>query len=657
MFKLNSIILLSLVISQSAIAAKKAPAPVTTAEVPSVSYFNKPTQVFDQQQIKSYGVSNVYNLLNYVPGFQSVVGSNQSAHTKLQIRGVSSDSGYLVLMVDGVKINTLLSNNVLMNSPYFDLTLAQSVEIYTGPNAVRFGDNAVLAVINVITKKSNHVSLEVGSDHHTKGSASLTRKTSYGELSFYIMNSKGDGGEYSTSNILASRYLTNTNYINKPYEYDQLNASWQVGNYRLSYYREEHDQDGFLNSQSYYQGNQFNSQTQFLSNQYNKQINSKFSFKTDLTLSETKMRSVALLGEADIRPFSEEYWFGPSSSALKTEFNLTGLYVKSDNLSVEFGGQWQEQEQDKAGVITSHLTGDKQSSLPLDRYYLGGVETISDFGPYFNLLQQIESHGLFTNVNWSITPVDHLSGGVRLERNHGFADDVSGQLTYIRLLNDKSNITARYSEAFRSPNFIELFSEDVSYYGNLDLKPEKIRAYELSYDYTAKNWDAHITSFYQQQSKVIGLTGLDTDQSRTYSNLNGKDMFGLTAKGHYQITPMVKLEGTFTHYFNDTEDNAYQTFGTLGLISQINGFNIGVNTIVRSGVEVNSGTETIFKEEPAALVNAVINYQLGRSILFSLKAENAFSQQYNVYDASQTQNQFYVAQPTKFVSFSITYEL
>ena len=658
MFKLNSIVLLSLIISQSVLAAKKAPAPVNNVpQVSIASRFNQPTQVFEQQDIKSYGVSNVYNLLNYVPGFQLVVGSNQSAHTKLQIRGVSSDSGSVLLMIDGVKINSLLSNNILMNSPYFDLSLAQRVEVYTGPNAVRFGNNATLAVINVLTKKSNHISVELGSNDHTKGSASLSRKTSYGELSFYIMNSKGDGGEYSTNNIPTSRYLADTNHINKPYEHDQINASWKVGNYRLSYYLEAHEQDGFLNSQSYYQGNQFKSQTQFLSNQYEKQINNKFSFKTDLTISEYKLKSVALLGDADVRPFSEEYWFGPTSSALKTEFNISGIYVKSDHLSVEFGGQWQEQEQDKAGVITSHLTGDKQSSLPLDRYYLGGVKTISNFGQYSNLLQKIESHGLFTNVNWGITALDYLSGGIRLERNHGFEDDVSAQLTYTRLLNDKSNITAKYSEAFRSPNFTELFSEDFLSFGNVSLQPEKIRAYQVSYDHTEKNWNAHISSFYQQQSKLIALTDFDSEQGRTYRNLNDKDTFGITAKGHYQINPMVKLAGSFTHYFNDTQDNAYQTFGSLGLISQINGFNIGLHTIVRSGVEVNSNSESIFEQEPVALVNAVINYQLGRSILFSLKAENAFNQQHNVYDASQTQNQFYVAQPTKFIGFSITYEL
>jgi iron complex outermembrane receptor protein len=655
MFKLNPIILLSLVISQPLLAADPASSRASTPV--AKPNLHQPTQVFEQQHIKSYGVSNVYNLLNYVPGFQSVVGSNQSAHNKLQIRGVSADSGYIVLMVDGVKINTLLSNNVLMNSPYFDLTLAQRVEVYTGPNAVRFGNNAVLAVINVITKKSNHVSLELGSDHHTKGSASLSRKTSYGELSFYIMNAQGDGGEYSSDNIPTSRYLTNKNYMNKPYEYDQLNASWQVGNYILSYYREEQEQDGFLNNQSYYQGNQFNAQTQFISNQYHKKINDKLSFKTDLTFSEHKVKSVALLGDAGIRPFSEEYWFGSNLSAIKTEFNFTGYYTWSNSLSLEFGTQWQEQEQDEAAVITSHLTGDNQSSLPLDRYYLGGIKTISEFGEYANLLQRIESHGLFSNLDWTITPMDYLSAGIRLERNHGFSDDVSTQLTYTRVLNEKSNITAQYSEAFRSPNFYELFSENLLAYGNSELEPEKIRAYELSYDYTATNWSGRVTSFYQQQSKVIGLDEVDSELGNTYRNRNDKDMFGVTVKGEHQFNPMVKLEGTFTHYFNDTEDYNFQTFGSVGLITQIDGFTIGLNTVIRSGVKVTSNTETVFKEDPVMLVNAVVNYQLGRSILFSLKLENAFDQQHNVYDSSQIQNQFYVTQPTKFVAFSITYEL
>ncbi|MBU2918588.1 TonB-dependent receptor [Psychrosphaera sp. F3M07] len=652
MFKFNSIILLSLVVSQTVLAN----------EAQTQSVLNQASHVFDQQQIKSHGVTNVYNLLNFVPGFQAVMTSNNSAHTQLQVRGVAADSGYVVLMVDGVKLNTLLINDVLMGSPYFDSTLAQTVEIYTGPNAVRFGNNAALAVINIITKKTNRLSIAGGDFNHQNASASLYRNTGYGEFSFFIMDTQGDGQQYASDNIPSASYVLGKDYINQPYKHDQFSINWQLGNYVLHYYSEEHQQDGFLNNQSYHQNNQFNSTNRFISNQYQYQLTDQFNVNAELTYGESEVKSVARIDEAGIRPFSEDYWFGPNWSSRKLDFNLMTNYTWSDTLSFEFGVQWQQQEQDKAGIVTSHLTPDGQDSLPLDLYYLDAIQSVTEYGPYTNLLQSIESHGIFSGMSWQMSPIDHVSAGIRLERNHGFADDVSTHIGYNRILNQKSHVSVEYSEAFRAPNFIELFSQDPYLHGNESLKPEKIRSYQLSYDYTEQDWNATVTAFYQQQSKVIALTFPDSSQRRFYNNLNNKDIFGLEAKGDYKLNQHIKLQGTLTHYFNDTYEQAFQTFATLSLLSQINRFTIGVNNILRSAVDLKAGLDssdfasTGFNQNATYLVNAVVNYQLGRSILLSLKAENVFDQSHKVYDPSQTDNQLYVPQQTRFVSFTLTYE-
>jgi iron complex outermembrane receptor protein len=665
--KPNSIILLSLLISQSffvAQAATKAEAATKKAkiETASESIFQQPDYVFDQQKIQSYGASNLYSLLNYLPGFQNVIGENVSAHSQLQVRGVNAEDGYLVLMIDGVQINSLLFNDVQMSSPYFDLSLAERVDVYTGPNAVKFGNNAALAVINVITKKSNYVLLEAGQSEHKKGIASLFRKTRFGQFSFFIAESQGDGGKYSSSNIPTSSYLDDKEYINQPYVHDQLSASWQLGNYALSYYEEQHEQNGFLSDQNYHPDNRFESKTRFLSNQLHGQPHKDVSYKADLSYTDQEVKSVGLIREGGIRPFSEDYWFGPNWASNKLELNISSVYAWSEWLSFEFGGQWQRQEQSKAGVITSHLSPDLQNSLPLDRYHFDELQSVSDFGQFSSLLQEVESHGLFTNVNWKMTGVDTLSAGVRLERNHSFSDDISMQFNYKRSLNTKSALTVEYSEGFRSPTFTELFSKELSYYGNPSLTPEKIRSFEVGYSYIAQTWNVDVTSFYQKQTDIIALTDFDTGFRRLYSNLEAQEMFGIETKADYQMSQNWKLAGTLTHYLTDTENSEFTTFGSLSLLGQVGRLNVGFNTILRSGVEVDLSDETssneqvVFDENPTVLVNAVINYQLGRSILFSFKIENAFERDHKVYDSSQALNQYYVTQQKQFASLSLTYE-
>lgn len=664
--KPNSIFLYSLLICQLLFAAqteaqtKKNKAKQTKIETASELVVQQPDYVFDQQKIQSYGASNLYSLLNYLPGFQNVTGENVSVHSQLQIRGVNAEDGYLVLMIDGIKINSLLLNDVQMSSPYFDLTLAERVDIYTGPNAVKFGNNAALAVINVITKKSNYVLFEGGQYHHKKGVASLFRKTRFGDFSFFVSDTQGDGANYSSNNIPSSSYLDGKDYIDKPYVHDQLSVSWQIGNYVMNYYQEQHEQDGFLTNQNYHPDNQFESKTKIFSNKLHGQITKNVSYKTDLSYSDYSVESVGLIDEGGIRPFSEDYWFGPDTASYKIEFNISTLYAWSEWLHFEFGGQWQKQEQYKAGIITSHLTSDRQSSLPLDRYHYEELQSVSDFDDYSSLLQDVKSHALFTNMNWKMTGVDTLSAGIRLERNHNFSDDISMQFNYKKSLNPKSELTVEYSEGFRSPTFSELFSTELSYYGNSSLTPEKIRSFEVGYSYKEQTWNVDVTSFYQEQSDVIALTDYDTGFRRVYRNLDDQELLGLETKAEYQMNKNWNLAGTLTHYFNDTQNHEFTTFGSLSLLGQLGQFNVGLNTIVRSGLDLANETgsvdEVVFDGSSTVLVNAVINYQLGRSLLFSLKVENAFEQDYNVYDASQTLNQYYVPQQKQFASFSLTYE-
>ncbi len=644
--KISSFSILALMTSQTVMANET----VDTAS--SQLQLHKPSYVFNQRQIQNSGVSNVYSLLNFLPGFQSVIAENQSTHVQTQVRGLSAESGMIVVMIDNVKVNSLLSKDVQMLMPYFDLTLVERVEVYRASDGVKFGNNAGSAVINIVTKKSNFISLEAGSYDHNRASVGLNKQTDFGTFSLSLSRNEGDGANYNEQNMPVSSYSNTENHINKPYLHKQLNAKWQLGNLLINYYQDQHLQDGFLNQQSYNSDNQFSAKNQFLSSQYQHKYSDKVSINADLTYAQNKIKSVALVEQGGIRPFSEDYWYGPNWSATNLALNLGVDYLYSANLSFDLGGQWQQQEQDKAGLVTSHLTSDKQNSLPLDRYYLGGIETVSDFVPFNNLLQNIESHGLFTNAYWKMSSVDQMSAGVRLERIHGYSDVLLVQLQYQRQINEKSLASAQYYQGFRAPTFNELFFDGPFEQGNINLDVETIDTFELNYQFTEQKWHAGVTAFYQKYNDAIALKNTN-GQAFIYDNVGNKDIAGLEANSEYQLNANWQLTASLTHYFNQTVNNALTTFAAVGVNGTVDNASFGLNTVIRSA---ESDKSALFKQEAHAIVNAVVNYNFGRSISLSLKVENAFNDKQNVYDASQAANQYYVPQQRRFVSLTLGYQ-
>ena len=61
--------------------------------------------VFNRQKIASLGVNNAFELMNFVPGMQSTRGDWVGAVPKDHARGVYLDSGNILVMINGERLN------------------------------------------------------------------------------------------------------------------------------------------------------------------------------------------------------------------------------------------------------------------------------------------------------------------------------------------------------------------------------------------------------------------------------------------------------------------------------------------------------------------------------------------------------------------------
>jgi outer membrane cobalamin receptor len=115
----------------------------TLEQTPSI------VSVFGREDIERLGARQLIDLLRYVPGFYEV---GSQLERNVAIRGIHASSPYhFVVLLDGLPMNDFLFSSSSPDS--FSLELAERVEIIRGPGSAIYGANALMGVVNIITRK------------------------------------------------------------------------------------------------------------------------------------------------------------------------------------------------------------------------------------------------------------------------------------------------------------------------------------------------------------------------------------------------------------------------------------------------------------------------------------------------------------------------
>lgn len=124
---------------------------VTTASKTEKSLEDSPSiiSVWTRAEIKRLGAKKLIDLLALTPGFYEVSGP---LGRNMAIRGVHGyGSQHFVVLIDGIPVNDFITASSPADS--FDLEPAERVEIIRGPGSALYGANALMGVINIITRE------------------------------------------------------------------------------------------------------------------------------------------------------------------------------------------------------------------------------------------------------------------------------------------------------------------------------------------------------------------------------------------------------------------------------------------------------------------------------------------------------------------------
>ena len=138
--------------------------------------------IVTSSDIKRYGHRTLADILRGVRGFYTTYDRN---YHYLGMRGFARAGDYntrFLLLVDGHRVNENIYNQAPIGTDFpVDVDLIDRVEVIRGPSSSIYGTNAFMGVINVMTKKGNHLkglelSGEVASLDTYKGRLSYGKK-------------------------------------------------------------------------------------------------------------------------------------------------------------------------------------------------------------------------------------------------------------------------------------------------------------------------------------------------------------------------------------------------------------------------------------------------------------------------------------------------
>jgi len=450
--------------------------PVDVSELPAK------VNVITSEDIIRTGAKSIQEAVQWATGIVMYDQVGNAFQQTIDLRGFNGQPvPSTMVFVDGQRMNEPDFNTV--NFDLIPIESIERIEILPG-NAAIYGKNALGGVVNIITKRGaekRHVTGETMFGSYNRQRYNLTASGPIGKFDYFAsFTRETEDGFRDQSDARISRFFSKIGY--RPTENTDLSISY-------TYVTSDLMQAGSI----------------------------------PLSLANINRRANFTPGDFDDRETNVLRFVGRQTLPLGFALNVNGFYrhlaqdlftVGQTSVSTRF-----TKTESKGGTAQfSH------ESTPLgfrNMLILGGEYTRNDFGnnltgsfsgfPFANLDSTNEdSTGLYVQDTLHLTPRLILTGGVRYDYDQiGFEDNITptndgakqfsrtttrGGITY--LVTPDVSVYFNYSEGFRVPTFLELFSLG-PFGSNPNLQPVKTKNYEIGARTAISTWGEAVVALFQ----------------------------------------------------------------------------------------------------------------------------------------------------------------
>jgi vitamin B12 transporter len=470
----------------------------------------KVVTVINRQQLEKNAGKTLGEILNTVAG-TTIIGANNNLGTNqtVSIRGASA--GNVLILVDGIPVNDPSVNNNYFDINFFTVDQIERIEIVKGGQSVLYGSDAVLGVINIITRKAG------------AGKFNSNAGISAGSYATFKQNI-GLNGRNKTINYLLGYTHLNSNGFSAAYDKNNTGGFDKDG-------IDQHVINGRLGIQ--------------LSNRLEAIVFSSYShYKTDLDAS-------AFTDEKDYTVKNDNVQGGAglvfSHSKGSLHFNYDFNYVEREYLddSAFRGSPYVNYSKGRYIGRTHYaelynnwkwtnwelLAGADYRLNNTDQFYFStGV-----FGPYAPpawkaKMSQVSPYAsvVYKDKNGFTTEF-----GGRWNHHSEYGSNFTFNINPFYLLNNKVKLFANLYSSFKTPTLYQLFDPSA---GNTELDPEKGIIGEAGTEiFTRQSFRFRLVGFYRRTKDAIVYTFNPSGFTTRYLNVSKQDNYGAELEANYTI--------------------------------------------------------------------------------------------------------------------------
>lgn len=573
--------------------------------------------VVTADDIRNFGWRTLADALSAMRGLHV---RNDRAYQRLGNRGFLHDADFnsrILLMVDGRRMNDNLYDNGFLGEDFIiDMNLIERIEYIPGSGSSLYGGNALVGVINVITKQGKdldglRISGEAGSldsyrgratygKHWRNGADLLLNASQYysqGAKSLYFPEfSDTNGGVAENADREHSRRI-----------FGQL--SYQDFTLRGGYVSR------FKRNPTAAFGTIFNDPDTFNKDQQS---------YVDLDYNTTINRNLGL----ELRGFYHRY----DSLALNPLNMIDDIPINRVVETKKANGRWWGGE----GKLTGTMFEDHKWTLGLEFQY-DQKQALSVLGDPFDDAKPTNRHGwrsgFYLQDEYRINNQLLINAGVRLDQHHMIKNiQINPRAAIVWDVTNSFTAKLLYSSAFRAPNVYErdFNNLDFGFRANPNNAEEHIKSYEGIMEWRpGYGYRLMGTAFYNRFTDLLEHQEQDTSFQFTNAGKFHSIGFELEAEKRWLNGRLLKLAWTYADVRDDDQN------GIVGSDAPKNQVKFHFNEPLLNET-INLGIEEIFVDQRRTLGSNIapsyhllnINLSLSRPI-FGIQAGLSL---YNVLD-------------------------
>lgn len=479
--------------------------------------------VISEVEIRNMGARNLFDALKRVPGIGVSIVTGYGKFG-IESRGIiSAFSEKVLLMINGHRVNESIRGTGVWHFGDMTVENIKRVEVIRGPGSALHGANAFVAVINVVTKDAEDIDgIDVragaGSFDTSHYNLMMGKKGTKLKIAAMVDYYKTDGAKMHIDQDAAGRSGETDGRAEK------TDAALKIsyGDFTFNGRYLDKNEGGYIGA------------VNVLSDE--NKMDSRYAYG-ELSYKHSPSKDIQLLikGYWDYFAWSSfieilpESLFPPEgmigipkvkNRTLGSEVQLD--YSIGDNHTLTAGALYEDIKQYD---VKQYANFDPNTGDPL--LPPGSVQDITSWANWNRNITRYVS-AIYVQDVWKVAPEVEATLGVRCDHYSDFGSSTNPRLGLVWSLSEKSRVKLLYGEAFRAPNFVELYNENNPVQrGNPDLDPEKIKTYELSLEQRfGENANAKLAYF---NSKITDLIR-ERKADWRYENLDSAEIEGIEAE-------------------------------------------------------------------------------------------------------------------------------